>query len=433
MRKCIYRFLSFGCSLLATAFLVACSDFLSPVESSPEPNEYSYNYWLLQKTFLYSDWLNKLPEEGDSVQALYRAIPDSVDRYTRYTEPAKSEAVITSRNTSIITGDIGVEFLRYAAIEHPLFINRVYPDSPADRAGVPKYGNVLAINGVELIGADAYNIYKSVFNDTTDISLEISFDGNIKTYDMKRETIYAPTVFIDTIDAYTVINIREFKPNTYDRENGTYGELKRYLDSTANDSSIRILDLRNNPGGHVDHCLRMADLFVKEGTLSTRVWYTLTSDGKREEHRDSQEATAGHSGESGKFVMLANTSSASCSEIFIAAIHELTDIPLAGTRTFGKGIGQTTWKTPAGGIATITSVKFITPKGNSYHKTGIIPDYTCEDGASIPCAITAAERHFGTGLNKKSPKQIYEPDIITNKEEKIEPEGGAIVENIVFW
>ena len=117
--------------LPAIALLAACNDFLSPVDSTPAPSEYEYNYWLLQKTYLYGEELAAIPEEGDSVQALFSVL---TDRYTRYTEPSHSEAVIESRNTSIITGDIGVEFLRDVSLEHPLFINRVYPESPADRA-----------------------------------------------------------------------------------------------------------------------------------------------------------------------------------------------------------------------------------------------------------------------------------------------------------
>ncbi|SOE47394.1 C-terminal peptidase (prc) [Fibrobacter sp. UWT3] len=440
-KKSIHRCIVLACVLPALAFLAACSDFLSPVDSTPAPSEYEYNYWLLQKTYLYGEELAAIPEEGDSVQVLFNAL---TDRYTRYTEPSHSEAVIESRNTSIITGDIGVEFLRDVSLEHPLFINRVYPESPADRAGVPRYGNVISINGVELTGDDAYSTYRSVFNDTADISLEIEYNGEVKTYDMKRETIYAPTVFVDTVGGHAVINIREFKPDTYDRENGTYGELKKYLESSTGDKSPRILDLRNNPGGHVDQCIRMADLFVRQGTLSSRKWYAFSPDGKRTEYNTKNDATAGDPGEGGKFVLLANNGSASCAEIFAAAVTELEDIPLVGITTYGKGIGQSSWSTPAGGLATITTLEFLTPKGNSYHKKGLVPQYRCEGGASIACAIEAAEVHFG-GVPKKtgyapakaagsmSRNVVNEPEIIVPERPRYEIPGGALVENFVVW
>ena len=44
-------------SLSIIHFLVACSDFFEPVESTPEPTEYSYNYGLLQRTYLFEDEL----------------------------------------------------------------------------------------------------------------------------------------------------------------------------------------------------------------------------------------------------------------------------------------------------------------------------------------------------------------------------------------
>jgi len=424
-------------SAASLALFAACSDFFTPVESTPTPTEYEFNYWLLQRTYLYEEELAALPPEGDSVKALYGMLED---HYTRYTEPAKSAAVIESRNSSVISGDIGIEFLLDVSFEYPLFVRHVYPESPADRADVPKHGHILKINGVDLVGEDAYVIYRSVFDTSKTISLEIAYDSETRTYDMDRETIFSPTVFVDTISGYTVVNIREFKPNTIDKEKGTFGELQRYLDSTTNDNTVRILDLRNNPGGHVDQCIRMADLFVKEGTLSSRNWYTFAADGKRTKHSTSVMATAGDPGEKTKFVMLANAASASCAEIFVAAVHELADIPLVGTKTYGKGIGQAAWKTPVGGLATITTLEFFTPKGNSYHKIGVIPDYDCEDGATIQCAIEASERHFGKNLQKaqgteftQGPPPVGEPVTIVTRNNAIEPAGGAFVDNNVFW
>ena len=413
------------------ALLVACNDFFSPVESTPATDEYGYNYWLLQRTYLYEEELPNLPEEGDSIQVLYNALSD---RYTRYTPPSQSAAVIESRNTSVITGDIGLEFWYDPNAEHTLSIRHVYPKSPADRAGVPKNGTLISINGTELTGEDAYQKYRAVFDSNEVIVLEISFQDSVRSYTMKRETIYAPTVFVDTLDGHEVINIREFKPNTIERDSGSYMELKRHLDSTASDKSVRILDLRGNPGGHVDQCIKMADLFVKSGTLSSRHWYIFSADGKRTRYETKNEAKAGDSGEEGKFVLLANAGSASCAEIFVAAVRELTDFPVAGAKTYGKGIGQSSWKTMNGGLATITTLAFSTPKGNSYHGKGIEPDYPCTNSASIQCAIEAGQQHFGKSLKKTASKTVStEKQPITGNKHQIEDVyGGAYADIFLF-
>ena len=100
--------------------LLGCSDFIHPVKSTPEPeSEYAFNYWLLQKVYLYEDRLADLPKDGDSdsiQQQLYSFLKDP---YTTYTPPSKSEAVITQINTSLIVGgDIGMLYYTFNEIEH---------------------------------------------------------------------------------------------------------------------------------------------------------------------------------------------------------------------------------------------------------------------------------------------------------------------------
>lgn len=399
-RKIPSVFCIFAISLFAS-FICGCSDFLSPVESTPSPTEYQFNYWLLQKTYLFEDELDKLDPDGDSVQTLYENLDDP---YTRYVPPSNSETAVTQLNTSIIEGDIGLEYAVDVNVsEYPLTIYRVYPGSPASKANVPRYGTIKSINEIQILKISDYTLYDSVLTHSKEITLEIAYNGETKKYEMEKETIYAPTIFIDTLNGITFVTIKSFKLNTYDQENGTYGELKAYLDSTRNEKGVRVLDLRNNPGGHVSQCVNMADLFVKEGPLSIKHWRTLDSDGSSIHKRDTVIAKSGDSGEKGKFVMLINGNSASCAEIFAAAISEQAPIPVLGSKSYGKGIGQTTWKTKDNGLAIITSLEFLTPKSNSYHKIGIIPQFPCENESVYDCIENASQEYFGmSAINKKA-------------------------------
>ena len=378
--------------------LVSCGDFFTPVHSTGEPTEYSYNYWLLDRTYLYQDEIPSLDPDGDSVELMYNKLSDI---YTRYIPPSNSEAAETSINTSIVSGDVGMEYAMYAESEHPLFTYRIYPEGPAAKANVPRYGNILAANGIEITGENAYDLYDSILTHNKTIILTILFQGDTATYEMEKEDVYAPTVFVDTVSGIEVIKIKEFKLTTIDRVNGSYGELKAYLDSTQNSDVPRIIDLRGNPGGHVSQCLDMADLFVATGKLSTRSLRTFDGDGKKNVQTTIRYASKGHSGEGKKFILLVNKSSASCAEIFAAAVSEGADIPVAGTFSFGKGIGQTTWKTPKKALAIITNLEFLTPKDNSYNKVGIEPDYPCET-STIDCGLEALEKYYG----KKSAKKL---------------------------
>lgn len=378
--------------------LWGCSDFLEPVESTPEPTEYSFNYWLLNRTYLFEDELTKLSAEGDSVQDLYSALDDP---FTRYVPPSKSEETSTAINTSIVQGDVGMEYYLNPIQKYPLCISRVYAESPAGKAGVPRYSCIKEINGVDLsVESDsqvrsAYVTYDSVLTYNKKIVLQILYQDSSLTFEMEKEDVYAPTVFVDTVYETIIVSITEFKQTTVNRTLGTFGELQDYLDSTKNSKDPRILDLRGNPGGHVNQCLSMADLFIKDGIISTRSWRTFDANGAPVRKANSAMATPGDAGEGHNFIVLVNGRSASCAEIFTAAISEGAGIPVVGSKTYGKGIGQTTWNTYNGGLAIITNLEFLTPKGNSYHKKGIVPDIECGTESELTCGINALRSKYG--------------------------------------
>jgi len=393
-------------ALLTSFFFAACGDFMEPVESTPEPTAYEFNYWLLKQTYLYEEDLDSLPVKGDSIQDLYKNLSDP---YTRYYPPSKSEAAETHMNTSIVEGDLGMEYLVIYVEDstgetignYPILISRVYAESPAGRAGVPRYGRIIAANNIGLWGQGAKALYDSIVDYSATVSLVIFYNDSLYHFDLTKESVYAPTVFVDTISGITFVSITEFKGSTVNRTQGTFGELKAYLDSTSTVKEPRVLDLRYNPGGLISQCMPVADLFIKEGLLSERKLVSLSPDGKRTHESSSDFAKAGDPGEGGKFVMLTNRGSASCTEIFIAALKEQGNIPAIGETTFGKGIGQSQWKTMEGGLAVITNLEFFTPKGNSYHKIGIVPDIECS-GATRNCAIEALETLYGQKTSSAS-------------------------------
>lgn len=395
-------------ALLTIVLLTACSDFFEPVESTSEPTEYGFNYWLLQETYLYEDELPQLDAQGDSVAELYEALEDP---FTRYIPPSKSEETSSHINTSIVQGDIGLEYSLYPGAEHPLVISRVYPGSPADMAKVPRYGTILEINGVDIVGENAYSTYDSILNVNKAIDLKIAYQGDSLHYEMEKADIYAPTVFVDSMNGIEIITIRGFKPSTIDTKNGTLGELKAHLDSTQSTNSARLIDLRGNPGGHVNQCIAMADLFIKEGIISSRKWRSFEPDGESVYRNETEYAQSGDAGEEKKFIVLINKGSASCAEIFAVALQEEAGIPVAGETSYGKGIGQSTWNTPAGGLAIITNLEFLTPKGNSYHKKGIVPDFPCET-ASLQCGFDAIQNYYGKTKQKSIGFHINELPVL---------------------
>ena len=169
----------------------------------------------------------------------------------------------------------------------------------------------------------------------------------------------------------------------------------------------------------------MADLFIAKGPVSIRFWRTFANDGTPIYRKETINAKKGDAGENKNFVVLVNKNSASCSEIFTAALQEGANIPIAGDTTYGKGIGQTTWHTMAGGLAFITNLEFLTPNQNSYNKKGIIPKYIC-DSPSIMCGLEAIQKHYGKVISQKKIPD-YQENIIRRTPKELE--GGAFIES----
>jgi len=77
-------------------------------------------------------------------------------------------------------------------------------------------------------------------------------------------------------------------------------------------------------------------------------------------------------------VVLTSGNTASAAEIFAGAIRDFDYGTLIGTKTFGKGIVQTTVPLSDGSAIKVTMATYYTPSGECIHKTGITPDIELE-------------------------------------------------------
>ena len=76
--------------------------------------------------------------------------------------------------------------------------------------------------------------------------------------------------------------------------------------------------------------------------------------------------------------ILINGNSASGAEIFAAALNENLNVPLVGTKSFGKGSVQITKGLSNGSMIKYTIQEWLTPKGNHINKIGLTPTHIVE-------------------------------------------------------
>ena len=140
-----------------------------------------------------------------------------------------------------------------------------------------------------------------------------------------------------------------------------------------------VLDLRSNPGGLLIEAVRLANLFVPKGQeiVSTR--------GKVKQWDKIYMATENPVDTVMPIAVLVNRGSASASEIVAGAIQDLDRGIIVGTRTFGKGLVQTTRDLSYNAKLKITTAKYYIPSGrciqaldythrNEDGSVGVVPD-----------------------------------------------------------
>src|SRR5690606_1014813 len=126
-------------------------------------------------------------------------------------------------------------------------------------------------------------------------------------------------------------------------------------------------DLRGNPGGLLDVCVDVSDMFLPRGTIvSTR---------GRNASDNSTEVATGPKTWSVPLVVLIDENSASASEIFAAAIQENARGVIVGRNSYGKGTVQTHFPmNTVSAILKMTTAKFYSPNGREMAGAGVTPD-----------------------------------------------------------
>jgi len=126
-----------------------------------------------------------------------------------------------------------------------------------------------------------------------------------------------------------------------------------------------ILDLRNNSGGLVSAGVAVADELLDGGAI--------VETEERSGIASLQEANPGRLF-AGPMLTLVNGGTASASEILAGALQDGGRSPLAGSRTFGKGLIQTLLSLGDGSGLAVTVARYLTPAGHDIQNLGIAPD-----------------------------------------------------------
>ena len=247
------------------------------------------------------------------------------------------------------------------------FVTVISPieDTPAYKAGIIARDRIIKVDGKPT--RDLRNAVKMMRGPKgTKVVVTIMREGVKKPleFELIRDVIPIKSVkSINVKPGYGYIRLSNFTGTTT-------AELQKALEEMENAEvplQGLILDLRNNGGGLLNQSIKVADLFLDEGTI-------LSIKGRNKKNTKVFSATRSSKERKYPLVVLINGGSASASEIVAGALQDHKRALILGTTSFGKGSVQTVETLRDGSGLKLTIARYYTPNDRSIQAKGIEPD-----------------------------------------------------------
>jgi carboxyl-terminal processing protease len=258
-----------------------------------------------------------------------------------------------------------------------IFIEDVFPGSPAEGAGLKRFDRIIEVDHTSLKNVDSQEASQHIRGPAgSTASLTIQRGGQTLSVSVVRASIREHSVearFIQPGVAYV-------KLFGFPREAGS--QVKSALQGLAAQAPIRsiLLDLRGNPGGLIHEAVAVGSLFLPPQTVLSRIT-------ERGQAPSVLRTTGTPLFPNTPLVVLIDGGSASASEIVTAALKDHHRATIVGEKTAGALGGSVTVPLPERSGMSVTVERITTPSGAMVEGVGISPD--------VPVVLTVADMERG--------------------------------------
>lgn len=325
----------------------------------------------------YVDTINSETAFKDAIDAMLQ----TVDPYTVY-YPKEDREDISQMTTGEYAG-IGA-LLLYK--DGGTYVSEPFENSPAYKGGLRAGDRLLKVDTVDVSKFSVDKVSKLLRGrPDTQVRIRVQrpyVQDSILNFTVTRAKIRNSSVPYAGVlsDSIGYIRITQFIEDTGK-------DVRAALDSFhAEAPGLKgvIIDLRGNGGGLLEQAVDVASNFVPKGTEivrtigrdkdATKIYKTM----RKPLYPDMPVA------------VLTDGGTASASEILAGAMQDLDRGVLVGTRSFGKGLVQTTRPLPYGGVLKVTVAKYYTPSGRLIQSLDYKHRNPDGSAARVPDSLTHA-------------------------------------------
>jgi len=263
--------------------------------------------------------------------------------------------------------------------------------SPGAKAGIEAGDKILKVNDTDTKGRTLEDVVRTIRGKKgTNVKLLLEHkNGEQFTADIVRDDIKIQSVAGKMLPDSKIgyIRIAMFSENTGEEFKKAYEKLEQ------EGMQATLLDLRHNPGGLLNECVKVSNYIVPKGpvvSITDKQGNTKVYESKLEKVKYP-------------LAVLIDNGSASASEIVSGAVQDTKAGKLFGVKTYGKGCVQSIFHiTPETGLK-LTTAMYYTPSGRSIHKVGVSPDVEIElpEKPTSDVQLKKAEEYLREELAKK--------------------------------
>ena len=292
-----------------------------------------------------------------TIENAINAMLDDIDPYTEYIPAKEADDFMT-----ISTGEYGGigSYIMERTMNgvKGVYISGPYEGSPAARAGIRTGDRIIMIDNDSTTGWTSDQVSKRLKGQAnTRLTVQVVRpweEDSVKTFNLTRETISVNPVpyYGVTRDNIGYIGLSTFNEKSAQQVRDALIELKK-------DPRVKniVLDLRSNGGGIVEGAIQIVGCFVPKGTQ------VLVMRGRDKSSERTYKTTTDPVDTSIPLAVLIDGGSASASEITAGALQDLDRAVIIGSRSFGKGLVQSTRTLPYDGMLKVTIAKYYIPSG----------------------------------------------------------------------
>ena len=352
---------------------------------------------------MYVDTLDANEVIGNGIKAML----GSLDPYTTYYSEADSKEL-----KRMLTGKYaGVgALIRYNNQLQRVVIDEPYENMPAAEAGLKKGDVILSIDDLSMEGQDVSFVSEHLRGEPgTSFILRIKRPSTGKEMKIKvtRRSIQMPFLpYYGMLEGKIgYINYNSFT------DQSAKDVRRAFIDLKHQGAKGLVFDLRNNGGGSVQEAISIVNMFIPKGKL------VLEMKGKLQRANSLYKTTVEPIDTVMPIVVLVNENTASASEITSGSLQDYDRAIILGTRTYGKGLVQTTMDLPYNGQIKLTTSKYYIPSGrcvqalNYKHAKGGYVEHVPDSLTKVFYTVGGREVRDGGGIK---PDVEVKPDSLPN-------------------